>query len=182
VAASLILFLACGYVVVLLGVAGAAHIVRLTSFMQTVQTHGIIPPLFASAIAVVVALVEVLCAGALAGAVILGGRTAALFCFSACGILGVMFLAYLATLLKRSTGGSCGCLPVDSPVTGISMIPAAGIVLFCALGALARMTDPSPSLMASGLGLAWGVMYSLLAVLLAASMPGPEASATLERS
>jgi hypothetical protein len=182
VAASFILFLACGYVAVLLGAAGVAHMARLRSFMQTVQAHGIVPPRFAPAVAVVVAVLEVLCAGALAAALILDGRTATLLCFGTCGLLGLMFLAYLAALLRRSTGGSCGCLPVDSPVTGISIIPAAGIVLFCVLGALARTTDPSPNLMASSLGLAWGVMYSLLVVLLAASMPRPQVAATLERS
>ena len=178
--AGLILFLAAGYVSVLLAAAGAGHALRLGAFRETLRRHAIVPEPLAGLAAAAGAMAETILGAGLLAAALTANQTATLGLFAGCGLLAAAFAGYLALLLRRGAGSSCGCLPVAAPLTEMSLLPAAGIVGFSALGALAALADPVANAPAAALGFTWGAVLALLAVLLAASMPRPLEAARTE--
>jgi hypothetical protein len=180
VTARLILFLAAGYVSALLVVAGAGHALRLGAFVETLRRHAIVVEPFAAPAAACVAVAETVLGAGLLAAVLAGNQAAAMRLFAACGLLAAIYVGYLVMLLKRKAGGSCGCLPVAAPLTEMSLLPAAGILCFSALGMLAALADPIASQGVAVLGLAWGVLLSLLSILLPATMPRPVDAAPID--
>jgi hypothetical protein len=167
------LFLAAGYVSALLAAAGAGHALRLGAFVETLRRHGMVVEPFAGPAAACVAVAEIVLGAGLLASVLAANQAAALRLFGACGLLAVVYAGYLAMLLKRNVHGACGCLPVATPLTEMSLLPAAGILCFSALGILVALADPIASQPAAALGLAWGVLLSVLSILLPASMPRP---------
>lgn len=178
--ARLILFLAAGYVSALLVVAGAGHAFRLGAFVETLRRHAIVARPLAAPAAACVAMVETVFGAGLLAAVLAGNQAGAMRLFGACGLLAACYVGYVVMLLNRKAGGSCGCLPVAAPLTEMSLLPAAGILCCCALGMLAALADPIASKGVSMLGLAWGVLLSLLSILLAATMPHPMDAARVD--
>lgn len=174
----------CGlaFVAALLAVTGGAHLLAPVAFGRTLRRHGLLPGALAVPAALLVAVGELALAGAAVAA--LAGRFPAPVVFAVALVLGLGFLVYLRTLARTGHTGSCGCTPLDAPLTPASFAPAAALAVTGALGScavglaataaggtLAPVTDGW-----SALAAAWGLTLAALVVLLPASAPGTPAA------
>jgi hypothetical protein len=94
---------------------------------------------------------------------------------------GVAFLVYLRRLLAQPAGAeSCGCSPLASPLTRVSLVPSVALLAVSAAGLAAGMLqgasiEPLPG---SGtllmLSVGWGATLALLVLVLpAVVLPRP---------
>jgi hypothetical protein len=181
---------ALAYVAATLLTSGVGHLVAPRRFARVLHAHGLLPPRAASGVAAVVPVLE-LAAGALALTAILRRddpqvSVLALLAHGAGAMAGVAFLLYVRRLLRATDGvasprvASCGCTPLDAPLTSMSAAPAAGLLTACAVGLVATLVgsgapggDLSLPAAARALPLAWGVTLAALALGLPAVMPNP---------
>jgi hypothetical protein len=174
-----VLVLALSYLGATMAASGAAHLVRFGRFRGHVRAHAIVPARLQTPAAVVVALLEG-GVGLAAVASLFAAEVVTRSALLALGVLaGTAFLFYLRRLLwVRGMRGSCGCSPLDGPLTPVSLLPAAAVVVASLLGLVATLAgsdatavrDPLCLLMAG-----WGVTLALLVILLPATMPPVQA-------
>lgn len=172
---------ACAYLAAALLPSGVMHLVRLRSFGTLLYAHGIVPPVLIVPAAIAVAVLEL----GLGMAALLGSARirlplppAALPAGAAA--LGAVFVLYLILLFNRPPRrphGSCGCTPWESPLTGASLLPAAGLLLIGLLGLNAALS--SEEWLTTGavwaLAVLWGATLAPLVALIPATVPsGPE--------
>jgi hypothetical protein len=167
------------YVAAALLPSGVGHIARFSAFAGLIQTHSILPPIWARPVAAGVAVYELAIGGMAVGALsaVLPPRFAA-WVFGAGVAVGCAFWLYVRRLL----GGpvplvSCGCLPVSGPLTPASLIPSVALVLVSVAGLAAMGLAPSAP-MPLGLALLpilWGITLAGLIVLFVVAVPASAA-------
>jgi len=165
----------CGlaFVAALLAVTGGAHLLAPAAFGRTLRRHGLLPGALAAPAALALAVGELALAGA--AALALAGRFPAPAVFAVALVLGLAFLVYLRSLARTGHTGSCGCTPLDAPLTPASFAPAAALAVTGALGLAATAVGGSLAPAAdawSALAAAWGLTLAALVLLLPASAPG----------
>lgn len=168
----------CSIAVTLL-LSGLAHLLRFGRFRLGIRGHAIAPTSFAWPAAVAVTLLE-LSAGAAAAAALVKGRGGA-GAFLGALMLGLGFLAYLVRLLRMPVRAeSCGCSALESPLTSVSVAPAAVLIgsALVGLAALAMPPDAASPAPATALGVLWGTTLAGLALLAPATMPEPDSRRT----
>jgi hypothetical protein len=164
---------ACAYIGAAFLTSGIYHLVGIRSFVRNLRRHRVLPESLQTLSAVGVPASELaLSCGAVMIAVQGSMITrAAIFVLSAAA--GGSFLVYLRALLRKGSGDDCGCLPLRSPLTPVSLFPAAAIIGVSVAGAAATLGGGSPigdnSLLL--LPAAWGVTLACLAPLFPATMP-----------
>ena len=166
---------ACGYVGATFLLSGGYHAIALGTFRKNLRRHRILPRSLQTAAAVSVTVFELALACA---AVLMSFREsgaiprAAVFGLSAAA--GLLFLLYLRSLLRKGAGGECGCLPLDSPLTPVSLFPAAAILGVSVLGAASTVAGGGSTVRDSALlffPAAWAITLACLAPLFPATMP-----------
>lgn len=177
-----LLLLVLSYLGATFSLSGAAHLARFARFRGHLRAHGIVPRPLQTLTAAAVTLLEI-GAGMVAITLLRIGEPLAqamLFTFGA--ITGTMFLFYLRRLLwRRGMRGSCGCSPLEGPLTPVSLVPAGAVIAASLLGLVATFAggnaaaaqDPALVLMAG-----WGVTLAALVVLLPGTMPPLQATAS----
>lgn len=166
---------ACGYVGATFLLSGGYHAIALGKFRKHLRRHQIVPRSLRAAVAVAVTVFELVmgCAAVMIG--FQGSSTmtrTAVFGLSAAA--GFLFLLYLRSLLRRGAGGDCGCLPLNSPLTPVSLFPAAAILGVSVLGAASTVAGSGSVVRDSVLLLfpaGWGITLACLAPLFPATMP-----------
>jgi hypothetical protein len=158
---------------------GIGHAVGLARFAALVRAHGIVPAPWSLPVAAAVAALEIGLGGAIAFAVF--GPAAHLAPWALAlgsAACGVAFLGYLRRLLRQpDRAQSCGCSPLASPLTGVSLVPAVALLTVSAVGLGAGMLQgTSPEPLAGGgvlrlLSIGWGATLALLVLVLPAVVP-----------
>ena len=173
----------CGLALVaaLVAVTGGAHLLAPAAFGRLLRHHRLLPGALAAPAALAVTAGELALAGAAAAALAGGDRRLAAVAFAAALALGLGFSAYLRRLSRSGHTGSCGCTPLDSPLTPASFAPAAALAVTGALG-LAATSAVAGAVPPAGegwgaLAVAWGLLLAGLVLLLPASAPGRTAAA-----
>jgi hypothetical protein len=162
---------ACVFACAMLLASAAGHVRHPRRFLQAIRGHRAIPRGLVWPAAVIVTLVEV---GIVALALTaLGGAVDARVPLGAAAVLGIVFLVYLMRLLMReSPPATCGCSPVDSPLTPAALIPAFGLTAIPAAGL--AMFEPSwnpGTAIEQALAVLCAMTMALLTVLAPAAAP-----------
>ncbi|MGA7733370.1 MAG: MauE/DoxX family redox-associated membrane protein [Chloroflexia bacterium] len=179
-------YLSLAYVAATLLTSGIGHVLGFARFRALVGSHGIIPARFATLVLIIAATFEV-AAGSTAVAMLLNTEIApfAPLLFAIVAALACAFALYIRLLLRRPVGvTSCGCSPFAGPLTPMSIVPAAALLLMSALGLVVTGLGFSSSLnigyellgFAIVLPLAWGISLSMVVFLLPATLLGPTAA------
>jgi len=167
---------------VLLG-TGIGHAAGFARFAALVRGHGIVPAPWSGPVAAAVAALEIGIGGALALALVGSAVHVAPWALAlGSAACGVAFLVYLRRLLRQpARAQSCGCSPLASPLTGVSLVPSVALLTVSAVGLGAGMLQgSSPEPLAGGgvlrlLSIGWGATLALLVLVLpAVVLPRPE--------
>jgi hypothetical protein len=173
-----VFFLSFGlaYVAATLLATGVSHVWRFSSFRMLVRAHKIVPASLVLPAAACLVVYE-LVAGGLAAGLLIAPRMPvfAMLVFVSCVLAGAAFWLYVRRLLNRPVrSGSCGCLPVSSPLTSASLTPSASLAIVSLTGlaatALGSAAEPAP-LGVVLLAALWGVTLAGLLVLFPAAVP-----------
>jgi hypothetical protein len=156
---------------------GIGHLLHLRRFHVLIRSHNVLPAALSGVAAALVTTLE-LCGAAVFVAMLLeGAAPRRVVVLATTAVAGVAFLVYLRRLLRNSRAtASCGCSPLDGPLTPASLVPAASLVIASILGlasvameGVAR-SKPEPAVLL--LAVVWGVTLALLVLLLpAAAVP-----------
>ena len=164
---------AMSYAAALLLTTGVGHAVRPRQFVQIIGRHGLFTSYpVACLIAMTVCGFELLTGSAaalLVFRVATFAERAALLLATTCA--GYAFYAYLRWLLSKSIGEtSCGCSPLQAPLTRASLAPSLGLITVSVVGvgasalvALNGNTLAGP--VQTALPALWGVTFSSLTVI-----------------
>lgn len=175
-----LLLLALSYLGAIFCLSGAAHLLRFGMFCGHLRVHGIVPRSLQTLAAAAATLIEIL--AGVAALVLLFAREplAQLALFGLGAITGTIFLVYVRRLLwLRGMRGSCGCSPLDGPLTPVSLVPAIGVIIASVLGLGATFAGgdatalQGPALL---LMTGWGAILAGLVVLLPGTMPQVQAA------
>jgi hypothetical protein len=164
---------ACAYIGATFLASGSYHLIAIGSFVKNLRRHKVLPKSLQMAAALSVTAFELAMAGAAGIATGSGPRLVRAGIFLLGAAAGGLFLIYLRALLRKGAGDDCGCLPLRSPLTPVSLFPAAAIIGVSIAGAVAALAG-SNSVGGGGVLLlpaAWGVTLALLAPLFPATMP-----------
>jgi hypothetical protein len=171
---------ASSFVAILLGVTGANHMLRLSSFREVIRSHGTFPPMLAGAIALVVGVLELtMAAGAGAVGFVEGVGVWRGIAFALATAAGCVFAIYLQRLLRSPVGAaSCGCSPLESSLSPLSLLPALSLAAVSAVGCFLAVSVSSPrgavlgfnEALARLLGAGWGLTTAGLMMLMPASL------------
>ncbi len=177
-------YLALAYLAATLLTSGLGHTLGLGRFRDLMKEHTIVPAGLAMTIAFVIAAFELVAGSLLLTLLVKETATvSASILFGMCGIAGGAFASYINRLLHnpdRMT--SCGCSPLEGPLTSVSLVPAFALILTSCFGLLATglgfggPVDGTYGVIgiSVALPLAWGVTLALIIILLPASMPRAE--------
>jgi len=170
-----------------LAATGLGHLLRFRQFSALIHMQRMIPGRASAASAALVTGIE------LALATVLALGVAGLLAFDGlkywlvvCGGLGGMFLYYVHRLMRAPVRAvSCGCSPIESPVSPASYYPAAALILCSCVSMTAGLSlERWPAATATSLGpfalwmpTALAAVLAGLILLFPASVPGAERSA-----
>lgn len=164
--------------------AAVGHAVRPGALAATIRTQATLPLVrsrswAAPAYAAALALAELAIVAAAAVSLTADGDTARIAGLALVAA-GLGFVAYVARLLARDYAGDCGCTPLATTVTRLSLVPGAalaavGLVLALAPAdglddvAFAQTSGPWQTGLALAVG---GVLGGLVALLPATALTG----------
>lgn len=181
-----VVLLGLSHLLVLLSVTGAGHVLAPRRMSESITAHGIVPHPFVAVAATAVPAVE-LGIAALAAVALLTGRDILAGATLVGGFaLGLMFLAYLGSLIRSGVHADCGCTPLQAPLTSASAAPSIALAASCGLGVAAmvlggaadvgQVTGPNQHgqvavTLWSLIPIAWGPVLALLVILVPATVP-----------
>lgn len=164
--------------------SGIGHVIDFRSFAAVVRSQGLVPHRSVGRIAAGVVCVELLLGGgALA---VLTGRVPrgwTLTLTSGSLVVALAFFIYLRRLLRRPhAAATCGCSPLESPLSELSRVPAAALAVVASIGLLAVLIQPADatlsiaSLAERALPVMWGVALAGIVLLVPAAVKVRELS------
>lgn len=173
----------CGLVfaAAVLLVSGCGHALDPRRFAGLLRQHGVLPGRLAPVLAFAIVVLELGVAALAMVAIVGGDRRWATVALAGCAGLGLAFVSYLRSLIRRGRNVDCACSPFAGNLTPASFVPGGLLAVFGLLGLVAQAAGAvgvadgaAVRLETWGAALAavWGLTLALLAFLLPASAPG----------
>lgn len=152
---------------------GIGHLLDFSRFRLLIRHHNVLPSAVAGVAAGLVTMFELFGGAAFVAILIDGTELPRATVLAATASAGVAFLFYMRRLLRHpATSASCGCSPLDGPLTPASLVPAASLVIASVLGlssvALEGASHGTPEAAVRLLSVGWGATLALLVLLLPA--------------
>jgi hypothetical protein len=155
-------------------VSGSGHLLHPRRFARAIRGHRLLPGALAAPLAALLAAGE-LTAG-VAGALALAGRLPeswAPFLLMGTASVCLALGAYLCVLfVTRPYAETCGCTPWSTPLSALSLVPAAVTGSLAAL-ALVASSHEVTSFGGGLLGALWGLTIAALVLAAPAAVPAP---------
>lgn len=156
--------------------SGVGHAVAFARFRTLIRGHGIVLGPWSGLVAAVVTASELGIGAAMVG-VLLRPASSPLGATLAAGsaVAGLAFLLYLRRLLRQPVRThSCGCSPLASPLTGVSLVPSASLLMASAVGLGTVLLQGAAAFRMASEGLVrllpagWGATLAFLVLVLPA--------------
>jgi len=162
------------FIASLLLVTGAAHLGGLSKLARLVRQHRLIPDRASMPAALLVTAGELAVAAAAVVGIVADDWRVRLAASAGAVLASTCLLVYMRALVRSGHRGSCGCTPLDGPLTIASFAPAAGLGVAGLLGIAASTAgdlQPLPAPSWAALGVVWGATLACLVVVLPATVP-----------
>lgn len=171
-----IYYVALSYIATSLLASGVHHGTRSARFSSIVRSHRMIPARFATPLAILVTVFELVAGGAAVAVMWKETTVPAPLIFLICILTGFAFALYVRQLLRHPQGiTSCGCSAFASPLTIASIVPALALTVVSLIGLASTAFgsgDLKPEFLVI-LPVVWGVTLAVIINLVPASMPRP---------
>jgi hypothetical protein len=152
---------------------GVGHLLDFRRFRLLIRDHHVLPAALSGVAAGLVTMLELLGGAVFVAMLLEGNQLPRAVVLTTTAGAGVAFFIYIRRLLRNPTGtASCGCSPLNGPLTPASLVPAGSLIIAAGLGlasvAAEGVTRSAPEAAVLLLSVGWGATLALLVLLLPA--------------